>query len=159
MDALLIFCYIYQLIIYEQLRYKCPHAIEMAVISDHILPMLATEPWSNPGRRIPGISQPTDCSHSLRWSWEKEAQDMKTQESGPRLLRCILKEWFQWAQVFSCNHKQKSVKFFNLEYLFCLFVLIHKNTFALQTTCPLLQSFNRNWFLSLPPQSRSHRIT
>ena len=44
MDALLIFCYIYQLIIYEQLVYKCPHAIEMAVISDYILPMLATEP-------------------------------------------------------------------------------------------------------------------
>lgn len=50
MDALLILCYIYQLILYEQLGYKCPHAIEMAVISDCILPMLATEPWRTPGR-------------------------------------------------------------------------------------------------------------
>lgn len=44
MDALLILCYIYQLIFYEQLGYKCPHTIEMVVISDCILPVLATEP-------------------------------------------------------------------------------------------------------------------
>ena len=47
----------------------------------------------------------TSCSHSLQWAL------LKTQDSGPRWLRCISKEWFQWAQTLASPHtkEKKSV--------------------------------------------------
>ena len=37
-------------------------------------------------------------------SWGKEAQDVKTQDTGPKELRCISKEWLQWAQTLASSH-------------------------------------------------------
>ena len=34
----------------------------------------------------------------------EETQDVKTQDTGPRWLRCISKEWFQWAQTLPSSH-------------------------------------------------------
>ena len=36
-----------------------------------------------------------------------ETQNVKTQDTGPRQLRCISKEWFQWAYTFASSHTQK----------------------------------------------------
>ena len=113
-------------------------------------------------RRIPGISQPSDCSHSPRWVLKKRKLKIwKHRTLAPDCWGVYQRNDFSEPRVFSYNHKQKSAKFFNLECLFfvCFSVLIHKNTFDVQTTCLLLQSFDITWLLSLPPQSSSHRIT
>ena len=44
----------------------------------------------------------------------EETQGVKTQDTGPRWLRCISKEWFQWAQTLASSPAQKSTKCLNL---------------------------------------------
>ena len=52
--------------------------------------------------RISALQQPPDLSHSLGEPWE--TQDMK-QESSPRELSPVLKEWFQWAHTLAYIEK------------------------------------------------------
>ena len=47
----------------------------------------------------------------------EETQVMATQDTGPRLLRYITKEWFQWLQTLASSHTQKSIKLLKLTYL------------------------------------------
>ena len=56
-------------------------------------------------------------------SWENSG--WRKQDTGPRQLRCISKEWFQWDQSLVSSHSKKSTKFINLRYLF--FPLINRN--------------------------------
>ena len=56
-------------------------------------------------------------------SWGKSG--WRKQDTGPRQLRCISKEWFQWDQSLIPSHSKKSTKFINLRYLF--FPLINSN--------------------------------
>ena len=44
------------------------------------------------------------CSHPLWWAL------LKIQDSGPRWLRCISKEWFRWAQTLVSPHTQRKKK-------------------------------------------------
>ena len=44
----------------------------------------------------------------------EETRDVKTQDTGPRELRCISKEWFQWAQTLASSQTKKSTKFLTL---------------------------------------------
>lgn len=41
-------------------------------------------------------------------------QDGKEQDTGPRPLKCISKEWFQWAQTLVSSHTQKNAKIIKL---------------------------------------------
>ena len=51
--------------------------------------------------------------HSEPWG----SQDVKTQGTGPRKLRCISKEWFQWTHTLASSHTQKNTKLLNLRSL------------------------------------------
>ena len=66
----------------------------------------------HPGRRtIPAIQQPSGCSHSLQWALRENTG------CWPQMLRCLWKEWFQWAQTPASSHTEKSTKFLHLENL------------------------------------------
>ena len=53
-----------------------------------------------------------------------QLKGFRTQENrilpGPRQLRCVSKEWFQWAQTLVSSHTQKSAEVINLRCLFFL---------------------------------------
>ena len=91
----------------------------------------AGEPWGNSGGNkeyLPSSSHQT-ASTPNRNPGETEA--MKTQDAGPRQLRHISGEWFQWAQTISSFHR----KVLNsLTWDIC-FPLIF---FFFPATCPLL---------------------
>ena len=96
-------------------------------------------------RRIPGISQPSDCSHYPRWV----LKERKLKIWKHRTLACwgvYQRNDFSEPRVFSYNHKQKSAKFFNLECLFsvCLSVLIHKKYFWCSDYLPLVAKLQYN---------------
>ena len=77
---------------------------DVTVISDDRPPVWTGEPWGHSRRKeyLPSSSQPPDCSHSLWWASRKLGS--WTQDSVPRSLRCISKEWFQWAQTLVSSH-------------------------------------------------------
>ena len=43
-------------------------------------------------------------------------QNKKAQDTSPRWLRCMSKEWFQWAQTLASSHTYNSTKFLNFRY-------------------------------------------
>ena len=51
-----------------------------------------------------------------RWCTEG-IQDGKEQDTGPRWMRCISEEWFQWAQTLASSHTQESTRSSNLRSL------------------------------------------
>ena len=74
----------------------------------------ATRNDGEPGRGVGGTQEGTDTCHlaasrlqPLPIMSPEETQDVKTQDTGPRQLTCISKEWFQWAQTFASSHTQK----------------------------------------------------
>ena len=86
-------------------------------------------------------------------------------ESTGYWLRCISKEWFQWALAFTDSHTQKRVKFFKLRYLvffngdllmFQLPNLCSKNSYMPWPLPDLLGAVSRNylrcWIPGLSPQ-------
>ena len=44
----------------------------------------------------------------------EKGQDVKAEDTGPRQLRCISKEWFQWAQTLASSLTRKSAKFLEI---------------------------------------------
>ena len=82
----------------------------------------------------------------------KEAQDVKTQDTGPRLLRFIQKEWSQQAQTLASFHTQKNTKFLNLGYLCMLSLFSCVRLFATLWTvshqAPLSMGFSRQEYCS-----------
>ena len=75
------------------------------------LPTVNSEGMQDRGR-IPTIKL-SATAHTPK----EETQDGKTQDTGPREVRCISKEWFQRAQTLVSSHKRKSIKFINLRCL------------------------------------------
>ena len=65
----------------------------------------AGEPWGNSGRKeyLPSIIAAIRLQSPPAVSPE-ETQDVETQDTGPRQLRCIPKEWFQWARTLASTH-------------------------------------------------------
>ena len=86
----------------------------------------------------------------------KEAQDVKTQDTGPRSPRFIQKEWFQWAQTPTSSHTQKSSRFLNLGYL--VFFNSQKY-FWCSDDLPFVADSYTTWLLSLPSENSFLRVT
>ena len=65
----------------------------------------AGEPWGNSGRKeyLPSNIAPIRLQSSPAVSPE-ETQDVKPRDTGPRRLRCIPKEWLQWALALVSTH-------------------------------------------------------
>ena len=67
---------------------------------------------------LPAISVKGYCScHSMSHCSPEETQDGEKQDTGPRPLRCMGKEWFQWAQPLATSWLEKKTKFIHLRYL------------------------------------------
>ena len=84
-----------------------------------------SDPWGNLWYRHMGcsLSSPRPL-HPHTVVYLKMRQDGKEQDIGPRYLRCVSKEWFQWAQpLVSFDFTKKSTKFINLRWM----VLINSN--------------------------------
>ena len=64
--------------------------------------------------KAPTISHTYTCHHlhlPPKVQFE-ETRGVKAQGTGPRWLRCLSKEWFQWAQVLAPSHTQKKARKF-----------------------------------------------
>ena len=70
----------------------------------------------------------------------------KAQDTGTRWLRCLSKEWFQWAQALASSHIKKSPKFLNLRYL----VLIISNLFMFWLPSLCCKNSYVSWLPHLP---------
>ena len=118
----------------------------VAVNSDCSPPMWASEPLREL-RKEENICYPAAIRLQLFPEVSpREAQDVKTQDSGPRPLRCIWKNDFSEHMCLHL-HIEKSAKFLNLSYL--VFFIV--NNLWLQTTCPLLQIFYISWLPTSTP--------
>ena len=73
----------------------------------------------------------------------EETLDVKTQNIGPREVRWIGKEWFQWAQLLHLSICRKVLNPWTLNIWLSL---MNNKIFWFQTTCPLLQTFYITWF-------------
>ena len=69
-------------------------------------------------RMSPAISAAKGCRGDQAISHCSQAWGMEKTGTGPRELRCISKEWFQWAQTLAFYYTEKSAKFINLIYFF-----------------------------------------
>ena len=106
-------------------------------LSNWIITMRAGKLWGHSERRRNLWSS----SHQTATTPYNEPQGSsgceKTQDTDPRIARCILQEWFQWAQTLASSHAQKSIKFLNLGYLVFFLLTI----FWCSDYCLLLQNF------------------
>ena len=65
----------------------------------------SSPPGHSGRRRVPAIrshQKPSGCSHSLQGALMNFV--WKTQDTGPRELRCIWKDWLQWVQTLASSH-------------------------------------------------------
>ena len=82
---------------------------------------------------------------------EERKLRMWKQDTGPRQVRCIWNEWFQWALTRASCHTQKSTKSLNSGYLVFLTIIFWYSDYL-----PFLTKLYVIWLLPSPPQSRSY---
>ena len=76
-------------------------SVNIGCCSHHVITLQLPQMWPLRELRIetgcpPSSHQPLQPPPTVH---PEETQDGKTQDSGPRELRCISKEWFQWAHL------------------------------------------------------------
>ena len=124
---------------------------DVIVISNCSPPLWAGEPSGNSGmRRVSALWQPSDYSHSLRWTLRKGNSGCENRTLA-RQVRCIWNEWFQWALTRASCHTQKSTKSLNSGYLVFLTIIFWYSDYL-----PFLTKLYVIWLLPSPPQSRSY---
>ena len=68
--------------------------------------------------RMPGLPVHQAAAVPYGENWDL-GRMWKTQDTDPRWLRCIWKEWFQWAQTLASSHTQEGTGFLHLRLVFC----------------------------------------
>ena len=112
------------------------------------LQMWISELWGPLGRRTtPVIWQPPGCSHSIRWA---------LRHSGCEKRRILVPDCWDAHERNDFNkprllHPPVHRKVPNSLTWDIWFSLIHKNTFDVQTTCPLFINFCITWLLPPTP--------
>ena len=89
---------------------------DVRVISSCSAPVWASGLSGNSGRRICSLAA-FRLQTLPKVSPEERKLRLRKQNAGPRQVRCIWKERFQWAQTLASPHTQKSTEFLDSAYL------------------------------------------
>ena len=89
---------------------------DVRVISSCSAPVWASGLSGNSGRRICSLAA-FRLQTLPKVSPEERKLRLRKQNAGPRQVRCIWKERFQWAQTLASPHTQKSAEFLDSAYL------------------------------------------